>query len=77
MFKVPGTYYDMVRIRLSDRLESAYVSGIEATIDFYTARFTLMDTPEGIQSKISWLIENLWTESWFERQAQSGGKDAS
>lgn len=69
--------YDMVQIRLSDSLESAYVSGIEDTIGFYTARFTLMDTDEGIQSKISWLIENLWTKNWFEKQAQIGGENAS
>lgn len=68
---------DMVQIRLSDSLDSAYVSGIEDTIDFYTARFTLMESPEGMRSKISWLTENLWTNSWFEKQAQIGGGNAS
>lgn len=69
--------FEMLQIRLSDSLDSAYVSGIEDTIDFYTARFTLMESPEGMQSKISWLIEHLWTKNWFEKQAQIGGENAS
>lgn len=66
--------YDMVQIRLSDNIHS-HVSGLEDTINFYSARFTIMDSPEGIESKISCLIEDMWTKNlvrkWKEDQNAS------
>ncbi len=66
---LPGPF-EWVEIRLSD---NAHLAGIEDTINFYTVRPTLMDMNEEIQSKISCLIEDMWTENvvrrWEEENA--------